>query len=114
MDEPLPSPIIIPTEQGWLKKAEPPPGTWKSWEMAGARGWSLKLWPVFDLQVRLEHDRRFSVEINGVMMGKANTADQAMAALEGEVVRRCQEFAPAYRAVHARVIQRSRESKGAA
>jgi hypothetical protein len=83
MDEPLPSPILIPCEQGWLKKVEPPPGAWVAWEMAGERGWTLRCWPVFDAQVRYEkHLKTFALDINSVHLARGDNLDGIQRAFE--------------------------------
>jgi hypothetical protein len=103
--------MMVPIEQGWLKTAEPPPGAWVAWELTDGslKGWSLKVWPVFDVQIRYErYDPGYHLSINGAPLGKWPKLDDAKAGAENEIVRRIGAMLPVYKIVHARVKVRRR------
>ena len=114
MDEPLPAPIIIPMDQEWVKKAEPPPGAWLAWEFGQILGWSLRCWPVFDVQIRFEKfDQSFHLDINGVHQGKWEKLEHAQMRADAELVRRVRAMLPAYRVIHQRAMQSQHVIKAA-
>jgi hypothetical protein len=72
--------------------------------MANQRGWSLRLWPVFDVQIRYErHLKAFALSINGVHLFRGDHLEATQRVAEQEIVRRIQAMLPAYKVIHARV-----------
>lgn len=104
-------PLTVPDEGGkaWLPGKPERLGEWTAWTFDNWKGWTLKLHPVFEAQVRERRhgDKGYEWGINTLSVhGLRPTLAEAQRACEEHIVRMVREMLPAYRIVHERVQER--------
>ena len=98
-------PFQIPEGKTWLPPRPEPLGQWTAWSAAEIKGWTLKLHPVFDAQVRFRRDlKRYEFQINNqFIIGMRDSLEEAQRACEEHIITMVRAMLPAYRIVHQRV-----------
>lgn len=105
-ERPLPFPWTNPPGRSWLPPNDKP-GEWESWDTAGIQGWTLKCLPVFKAEIRfLRHRSVYSLDLNSVAMGEHPELFPLQDRAEREIIARVRGMLPAYRGIHARVMER--------
>lgn len=106
-------------EKTWLPKKPEPLGEWIAWEVIGMnidiRGWTLKVHPVFEAQVRTRNHppKGFEWSVNdSAGIGIAATLEDAQMACERKIVTLVRAMLPAYLIVRERALAQTDPPRG--